>query len=118
MIVYGTRKFGWVDEVEGLGIVATTFVHVMFVPLIPIACHIMLDDDRGIPIPIQWKSVLFAWARSAVFWSAAASWVGVPFTGITCCLAVPLTLAYLVMPLAVRRASDARAAELRALARG
>lgn len=115
MIVFGTRKFGWVDEVEGLGTVATTFFHVMFVPLIPIGSHLMLDESRGVSLPLSIKSILVAWVRSALFWSAFASWVGVPATfGITCLTALPLTLAYFAMPFFVRKASLARAEELRA----
>lgn len=115
MIVFGTRKFGWVDHVEGVGTVATTFFHVMFFPLIPTASHFMLDDERGIPIPMSMKSVLFAWVRAGLFWGALASWIAVPATGVTCCSAVPLTAAYLLMPMVLRPASPARAAELQAL---
>lgn len=115
MIVFGTRKFGWVDEVEGLGTIATTFIHVMFVPLIPTATHLMIDDDRGIPMPLYAKSVLVAWIRSALFWTAFASWVGLPASfGISCLSAVPATIGYFALPLLVRKASPKRAEELRA----
>ncbi len=33
MIVWGTRLYGWVDGIEGQGMVATRFFHLMFVPL-------------------------------------------------------------------------------------
>lgn len=115
MIVFGTRKFGWVDEVEGLGTVATTFLHVMWIPLVPTATHLMIDDSRGIAMPLSWKSVFVAWIRSFLFWSAAASWIAVPATfGVTCLTAVPATIGYFALPLLVRKASPARAAELRA----
>ncbi|MEQ1569799.1 MAG: hypothetical protein ABMA64_29455 [Myxococcota bacterium] len=114
MIVFGTRKFGWVDQIEGLGIVATTFFHVMFVPLVPLSTHLMIDDSRGLPLPMSAKSVAVAWFRSALFWSALASWVGVPATfGLSCVTAVPLTLGWLVTPWFVRKASPQRESEIR-----
>jgi hypothetical protein len=114
MIVFGLRKFGWVDQVEGLGTVATTFFHIMFVPLIPTGSHLMVDDDRGISVPLSMKSVLVAWFRSFLFWGALLSWVAaLPSTGLACCSAVPLTVGYFALPLLVRKASPARAAELR-----
>ena len=114
MIVFGLRKFGWVDEIEGLGTIATTFFHIMFVPLFPLETHLVLPGNRGIKQPMSIKSVLVAWIRSALFWSAFLSWVGIPTTfGLTCLTAVPLTIAYFAMPLLVRKASAERAAEIR-----
>lgn len=115
MIVWGTRRFGWVDEVEGLGTVATTFFHLMFVPLIPLSTWLMIDDERGIPMPMSLKSVLVAWVRAGLFWGAVASWVSIPATfGLTCVLALPLTAGWVALPWFVRRASPRRAEELRA----
>ncbi len=115
MIVYGTHKFGWVDEVEGLGTVATRFIHIMWIPLIPIGTSFMLDDDRGYSMSLSLKSIVVAYVRAFLFWSAAASVAAVPVTfGITLCTALPLGLAWLLMPFLVRKASAARAAELMA----
>lgn len=115
MIVFGTRLFGYVDEVDGLGSVATRFVHVMWFPLIPIGGVFVMDGDRGYSIPMSPRSIVVAWVRALLFWGALASVVAVPATfGATLCTAVPLGLAWLGMPLLVRKASAARAAELRA----
>jgi len=119
MIVWGTRMYGWVDGIEGQGMVATRFFHLMFVPLIPLGSVFMVDDDRGTSISLSWKSVLVAYVRAGIFWSAAASWVSIPATfGISCIAALPLTIAYFAMPFFVRTASERRAAELYAELQG
>lgn len=113
MIIWGTRMYGWVDGIEGQGMVATRFFHLMFVPLIPLGTVFMVDDDRGAPISLSWKSILVAYLRAGIFWSAVVCWFSVPATiGLTCILALPLTLAYFVMPFFVRTASERRAAEI------
>lgn len=118
MVVFGTRFFGWVDQVEGVGTVATRFFHVMWIPLVPLGTWFMLGDDRGTQIGLSVKSILVAWIRSFLFWSALGSFVAMPATfGITCIFAVPLAIAYFAMPLLVRRASSSRAEELRSLLR-
>jgi len=115
MIVFGTRMFGWVDGIDDQGMVATRFAHVMFVPLIPLGSVFMVDDDRGIAISLSLKSVIVAYVRSALFWSAAGSWALVPASfGITCLFALPLSLAYFVMPWFVRTASEQRAEQIMA----
>lgn len=115
MIVYGTHHFGWVDEVDGLGCVATRFFHVLWVPLVPLGTVFLFDDERGAKMPWSLKSVVVAYVRAGLFWSAAAAVAAIPVTfGITLCLAVPLALAWLVMPWLVRPASPRRAADLMA----
>ena len=79
MIIFGMRRFGWVDEVPGLGTVATTFIHVMFIPLIPVETYVMTGPNRGIRIGFSMKSILVAWVRSALFWSALV--VAAPLVG-------------------------------------
>jgi hypothetical protein len=68
MIIYGTRLFGKVDAVPGLGHVATRFFHIDYVPLIPVKSYLVLSNAgkgfRGIPIPFSGKSFLFAWLRA------------------------------------------------------
>ena len=113
MIVFGTRLFGWVDEIEGAGIVATRFFHVMWIPLIPMGSVFMVDDERGASISLSLKSIVVAWVRSFCFWGAAASLFGIPATfGVTCLTFVPLAVGYFVVPLFTRKASEARAAEI------
>lgn len=65
IIVYGTRCFGKVDVIEGVGHVTCRFVHVMFVPLIPIQTFFLLeeDSDRGVKIPFSFKAALSGWLR-------------------------------------------------------
>jgi len=119
MIVFGTRLFGWVDGIEGEGMVATRFFHVMFVPLVPMGSVFMVDDDRGVQLPLSVKSVIVAWVRSGLFWSAVAMWALVPASfGISCVVALPLTLAWAVLPLLVRTASARRAEAIHAQLRG
>jgi len=119
MIVFGTRMYGWVDGIDGQGMVATRFMHVMFVPLIPMGSVFMVDDDRGAAISLSLKSVVVAYVRAGIFWSAVAMWALVPASfGITCLFSVPLTLAYFVMPFFVRTASERRAEQILAELRG
>src|SRR3954466_4220447 len=66
-IIFGSRLTGKVDEVPGLFHVATRFGHVYYLPLFPLQSYIVLGRDgrrfRGVPIPLNTKSVLLAWAR-------------------------------------------------------
>jgi hypothetical protein len=114
MVVYGTHRFGYVDQVPGVGAVATRFIHIMFIPLIPLGSQFVLEDDSGIAVGWSLKSVIVAYVRAALFWGAVASFVAIPMTfGITCVTALPCTLGYLVLPLLVRKAGAARAEALR-----
>ena len=115
MIFYGTHKFGWVDQVDGLGCVATRFAHIMWIPLIPLGSAFMVDDDRGYTMSMSMKSVLVAYFRAFLFWTAFGSVVALPATfGLTLCTAIPFGLAWLVFPFVFRKASAKRAAELMA----
>lgn len=65
MIIFGTRLYGKVDQVPGLFYVATTFVHLQFIPFVPMSSYLVLAGNRGAySIGLSWKSVLFAWARA------------------------------------------------------
>ena len=116
MIFFGVHKFGWVDGIEGQGMVATSFMHVMWIPLIPMHTMFILDDDSGgYSLPLSGKSVLVAYVRSAVFWLALIGWIFAPTSfGASCCLSVPLTVLYFAMPMMVRTASEERIAEIMA----
>ncbi|CAM4506102.1 hypothetical protein HRD49_37300 [Corallococcus exiguus] len=67
MVIFGSRLFGKVDEIPGLGFVATKFGHINFVPLIPLEGWLVTAEEgdgwRGQAIPMSGKSVLVAWAR-------------------------------------------------------
>lgn len=69
MIIYGSRLFGKVDEVPGLGHVATKFGHINYLPLIPLQGWLVAAQDgnswSGQPIRMSGKSVLVAYARAA-----------------------------------------------------
>lgn len=75
MIVYGTRLYGYCDEIEGVGHVATQFAHIWFLPLIPLKGFFVFDgdDDRGVEIPMRGKSVLSAWLRSGFIFGGIGS---------------------------------------------
>jgi hypothetical protein len=71
IVIFGGRRlFGRVDQVGGLFHVATMFVHIFFVPLIPLKSFVVLnatenfEDFRGIGISMSLKSVLAAYLRA------------------------------------------------------
>src|SRR5438874_1254623 len=70
-IVWGSRLMGKTDVVPGLFHVATKFGHVYYLPLIPTASYVVLAQNgesfRGVPITLSVKSILMAWARTALF---------------------------------------------------
>ncbi|HMC64744.1 MAG TPA: hypothetical protein VKI65_07380, partial [Gemmataceae bacterium] len=76
MIIFGEQRYGKVDQVPGLFYVATRFIHVQFVPLLPLGSYVILDGkfrDGGqseIKIGLSVKSILFAWFRAAL-WAIA-----------------------------------------------
>ena len=74
----GTHLYGRVDNIPGVGYLATEFNHLGFVPLSPVQSWLVLhtpgvggffkarSEWRGLAIPTpEWKSVWAAWARSA-----------------------------------------------------
>lgn len=80
MIVFGTRLYGYCDNVEGEFHVATKFFHVWFVPLIPVGSYVVLSEDgnswRGVKIGFNLKSLLFAWARAGMVLSLLGGLIG------------------------------------------
>lgn len=62
IIIYGTRMYGTIDTDDGAQH-ATRFVHIYYLPLIPIGGARPVGDDSYIPEPMQGKSVLLAYAR-------------------------------------------------------
>ncbi|MBN9683210.1 MULTISPECIES: hypothetical protein [unclassified Corallococcus] len=67
MVIFGSRLYGKVDEIPGVGYVATKFGHINFVPLIPLEGWLVVAEEgngwRGSAISMSGKSVLVAWAR-------------------------------------------------------
>lgn len=64
IIVYGTRCYGRADVIEGMGHVTCRFVHIMFVPLIPIQTLFLTGDDTGIKLPFSFKAAASGWLRA------------------------------------------------------
>lgn len=69
-IIYGTRMLGTVDADDGTT-QATRFVHVYYLPLIPMGTFELLGDDQGRPVPLNLKSVALAYGRTWGFVAVA-----------------------------------------------
>jgi hypothetical protein len=73
IIIHGERQYGKVDHVPGFFYVTTSFVHVWFVPLIPLKSSIIpvgaqLRRSSGpVAIGMSLKSVLIGWGRAILF---------------------------------------------------
>jgi hypothetical protein len=71
-IIYGQKHYGKVDHVPGLFYVVTEFLHVWYVPLIPVKSQLVVDGSedgsgfKGLRIPMNFKSVFMAWYRAAL----------------------------------------------------
>lgn len=67
--IFGTRSFGYVDRIPGIGYVATQFFHVNFVPLFPVKTFFILEGTesdngfRGQQLSMSGKSVLAGYLR-------------------------------------------------------
>ncbi len=87
---WGSRAFGKVDEVPGIFHVSTTFLHVLYLPVVPLKSHLV---HRDVPLPIRLspKSVLTAWLRGALGLSAV--WSVLAFAA-ALATASPLSAAY------------------------
>lgn len=68
IFIFGNRLFGKVDEVPGLGHVATKYFHIDYLPLFPTESWFVLEQNgnqwRGVRIPLSAKSVLIGWGRA------------------------------------------------------
>ncbi len=63
IVIYGQRAYGAVDEQAGQYAV-TKFAHIYYMPLVPVGSVWLTKPDRGIPTPLNGKSVLSAYART------------------------------------------------------
>jgi hypothetical protein len=65
--IYGYTLFGRVDRVPGLFHVATQFLHVYWMPILPKRSMLVLEmpsgEGRAVLLPLSWKSILLAWGR-------------------------------------------------------
>jgi hypothetical protein len=92
IIVYGTRCYGRADVIEGVGHVTCRFVHIMFVPLVPIETMFMVGEEGGIKLPFSFKAAASGWLRGGAILTglgmlvgAVASFVdGEPLLGAAC----------------------------------
>ncbi len=67
IIVYGSRFYGRIRQC-GSSFLATKFVHIYFVPLIPIGSHLVFEENgdgsyRGVAAPFSFKSVMAGYLR-------------------------------------------------------
>lgn len=70
ILIWGSKNYGGMLVVRGLGIIETRFGHLWYIPLIPTASYIITERTsdggfRGIKIPLNFTSILIAWARTA-----------------------------------------------------
>jgi len=81
MIVWGSRLYGKVDEIEGIGHVETSFGHLYFFPLIPMGSMFITgregDEVYGASVPLNSKSILMAWLRAIAVVAVICFFVGV-----------------------------------------
>ena len=72
LVIHGVGLYGKVDRVPGLFHVATQFLHIYWMPIIPLRTYLVLEGARpregfhGLAIPLSWKSILLAWGRLAL----------------------------------------------------
>jgi hypothetical protein len=82
--VFGTRSYGYVHRVPGLGYVITQFGHFNYVPLFPTKSFFVLegsesgDEFRGVELPMSGKSVLAGYIR---VWGGLAALVFLALSG-------------------------------------
>jgi len=67
IVIHGTRLYGRVDVVPGLFCVATKFLHIFWIPVLPLGNQIVLAETdrgwRGVPFGLSGKSVLAGYMR-------------------------------------------------------
>ena len=67
IVVWGSKLYGKVDEIEGVGHVATQFGHLFWIPLLPMNSYFVTKQEgghfEGTPLGLQAKSVMAGFAR-------------------------------------------------------
>jgi hypothetical protein len=72
IFIAGRGLYGRVDDVPGLFYVKTSFVHVYYVPLIPVGSYLIFEGTetdngfQGVKIGFSLKSILATWLRAAL----------------------------------------------------
>ena len=127
ILIFGSRLYGQVDKVPGLGYVATQFAHLWYIPLVPFQSWFVVAEEgsqwRGLQVPMSGRSVLAGYARvwlvlamavAAII--GAATFVADRETGI---IALAIAVAMLVLTISAfrgwREASPMRIRELHAM---
>ncbi len=68
MIVYGTHTYGKVNEIDGIGYVATQFFMLNYFPIFPVGSYFVTsqegDSINGIRLPLHAKSIGVAYLRA------------------------------------------------------
>ncbi|MEL7497006.1 MAG: hypothetical protein AAFN77_05310 [Planctomycetota bacterium] len=68
IIIWGANHYGKVDEIDGVGHIATQFGHLYYIPLIPTSSRFITgqegDNFYYAPVSLSLKSILMAWLRT------------------------------------------------------
>jgi len=67
LLIYGVQKMGSVDQVDNLFSVKTNFIHIYYVPLLPIGTHLVLKSGESVSLGLNLKSIFTAYFRFACF---------------------------------------------------
>ena len=79
LVIWGSKLYGKVDEIEGVGHIATQFGHLFWIPLLPMNSYFVTHEEgghfEGTPLGLQAKSVFAGYARvfSVLFFLAGLS---------------------------------------------
>ncbi|MCA9258691.1 MAG: hypothetical protein KDA61_05810 [Planctomycetales bacterium] len=67
-VIYGSKLYGKVDEIDGVGHVATQFAHLFWIPLLPLKSYFVTEqrgsEFAGTPVGLNIKSVAMAYVRA------------------------------------------------------
>jgi hypothetical protein len=92
LVIWGTGRYGKVDRCPGLFHVVTSFAHFWLVPLAPIRSYVVTHGGESVKIELSWKSVLFAYLRTALILFGTIAVLFVP-PFVWACVIRPDTLA-------------------------
>ena len=91
MIFYGMRHYGPVDRIEGVGLIKTRFIHIWFIPVVPMGSTFVTreteDGVYGVSVGLNARSVAVAWIRTLCVFGGIALTIG----GVTSALLAAMT---------------------------
>lgn len=73
IVLFGTKSYGKVDKIPGVCHVATDFLHLQLVPLIPVGTFAIFSDNHRVRLPLSFKSIATAWFRVLLLLCGAAT---------------------------------------------